>query len=73
MLKLYKKLLKIQNLIIIQLYLNKTNLVIFLYKKDIFNYFFLIYFCKQDSKISKYIIIYYSNYNKAYNKLKINK
>ena len=72
MLKLYKRLFKIQSFIVIQLQLDKTELTAFLHKKKMSDFFFSDYFCRQSRKTSKYVMIHCIKYSETHKKLEIN-
>jgi len=72
MLKLYKKLFKIQNFIVIQLQLNKTELTVFLHKKML-NFLSFNYFCEQNRKTLKHVMIHCIKHSEMHEKLKIKK
>ena len=73
MLKLYKKLFKIQSFIVIQLWSDKTELMTFLHKRKISDFLFSDCFCEWDRKMSKHVMIYCVKHLKTHRKLKINK
>jgi len=72
MLRLHKKLSKIQSFITIQLQSSKTKLTAFLHQKKMPDFLSSDCFCRQDRETSKHVMIHCVKHSETHKKLEIN-